>query len=61
MAELKENPRKVSLWQLLSMSTGYTSKYCQMVINNQRNQNAKGAKVIVEKYNELQKLLGNGE
>jgi len=57
MAELKENPRKVNLWQLLSSTTGYSKEYCRKVIKGERNADAKGAKVILEKYNELSKLL----
>lgn len=60
MSELKENPRKVNLWQLLASTTGYSRSYCKKVMKNERDQNAKGAKVIVEKYNELQKMLSNG-
>lgn len=59
MNELKDNPRKVNLWQLLSTTTGYSKKYCQMVIQGERNQDAKGAKVILEKYEELNKFLSN--
>lgn len=59
MAELKENPRKTNLWQLLSTTTGFSKDYCKKVINGDRSQESKGGKMIVEKYNELQKLLGN--
>ena len=59
MAELKENPRKVNLWQLLSSTTGYSKTYCKKVIEGERNKEAKGAQKIIEKYNELSKVLGN--
>lgn len=59
MAELKENPRKVNLWQMLSDKTGYSKVYCKKVIIGQRNAKAKGAQRIIEKYNELSKLLSN--
>lgn len=57
MAELKENPRETALWQLLHKTTGYSKVYCRKVIKGERNANAKGAKKIIEKYNELEKLL----
>lgn len=59
MAELKENPRKTNLWQLLSTTTGFSKDYCKKVIRGDRSQESKGGKKIVEKYNELQKLLVN--
>ena len=59
MAELKENPRKVNLWQLLSSTTGYSKTYCKKVIEGERNKEAKGAQKIIKKYNELSKLLLN--
>lgn len=57
MSTLAQNPRKVNLWQLLSSITGYSKTYCKKVIQGDRNADAKGAKVIIEKYNELSKLL----
>ena len=57
MSTLADNPRKVNLWQLLSSTTGYSKTYCKKVIQGDRNADAKGAKVILEKYNELSKLL----
>mgnify|MGYP003617586760 CR=1 FL=1 len=57
MSTLAQNPRKVNLWQLLSSTTGYSKTYCKKVIQGDRNADAKGAKVILEKYNELSKLL----
>ena len=59
MSTLAQNPRKVNLWQLLSSTTGYSKTYCKKVIQGDRNAEAKGAKVILEKYNELSKLLSN--
>lgn len=59
MAELKDNPRRTNLWQLLSTTTGYSKEYCRKVMTGKRNAEAKGGKKIVEKYNELQKMLSN--
>lgn len=59
MSTLAQNPRKVNLWQLLSSTTGYSKTYCKKVIEGERNADAKGAKKIIEKYNELSKVLGN--
>lgn len=59
MSELKDNPRKVNLWQLLSTTTGFSREYCRKVITGERNPEAKGAKVILEKYEELTKFLSN--
>lgn len=59
MSTLAQNPRKVNLWQLLSSTTGYSKTYCKKVIQGDRNADAKGAKVILEKYNELSKFLSN--
>ena len=57
MAELKENPRKVNLWQLLATTTGFSKSYCKKVIQGDRSSDAKGGKIIIDKYNELSKLL----
>ena len=59
MSSLADNPRKVNLWQLLSSTTGYSKTYCKKVIEGERNKEAKGAQKIIEKYNELSKVLGN--
>ena len=59
MSTLADNPRKVNLWQLLSTTTGYSKVYCRKVIQGERNKDAKGAQKIIEKYNELSKVLGN--
>jgi hypothetical protein len=57
MDNLIKDARKNSLWHLLSSTTGYSKIYCRKVLNNQRNQQAKGAKIIINKYNELKKVL----
>jgi hypothetical protein len=59
MNELKDNPRKVNLWQLLSTTTGYSKVYCRKVIQGERNKDSKGGQKIVNKYNELSKILSN--
>ena len=59
MSTLADNQRKVKLWQLLSTTTGYSKTYCKKVIEGERNKEAKGAQKIIEKYNELSKVLGN--
>ena len=59
MSTLAQNPRRVNLWQLLSSTTGYSKTYCKKVIEGERNADAKGAKKIIDKYNELSKILSN--
>lgn len=59
MNNLKDNPRKTNLWQLLSAATGYSKSYCQKVIKSERNPHAKGGKIIMIKYNKLQKFLSH--
>ena len=59
MSTLAENPRKTNLWLLLSTATGYSKTYCKKVIEGERSKEAKGAQKILEKYNEISKILGN--
>lgn len=59
MSTLAENPRKTNLWQLLSTTTGYSKGYCRKVIQGERSKDSKGGQKIVNKYNELSKLLSN--
>ena len=59
MSTLADNPRKVNLWQLLSITTGYSKVYCRKVIQGERSKDSKGGQKIVNKYNELSKLLSN--
>lgn len=59
MSTLADNPRKVNLWQLLSTTTGYSKVYCRKVIQGERSKDSKGGQKIVNKYNELSKLLSN--
>ena len=59
MSTLADNPRKTNLWQLLSTTTGYSKSYCKKVIEGSRNKDAKGAQKIIDKYNELTKILSN--
>ena len=59
MSTLSDNPRKVNLWQLLSTTTGYSKVYCRKVIQGERSKDSKGGQKIVNKYNELSKLLSN--
>ena len=60
MSTLADNPRKVNLWQLLSTTTGYSKVYCRKVIQGERSKDSKGGQKIVNKYNELSKILSNG-
>ncbi|HEX8577141.1 MAG TPA: hypothetical protein VF677_12675 [Flavobacterium sp.] len=59
MSDLVENARKNKIWYLLSSSTGYSRSYCKMVLKGDRNPDTKGGKKIIEKYNELKKLLSH--
>ena len=59
MSTLADNPRKVNLWQLLSTTTGYSKVYCRKVIQGERSKDSKGGQKIVNKYNELSKILSN--
>lgn len=59
MSTLAENPRKTNLWLMLSTTTGYSKVYCKKVIKGERNKDAKGAQIIINKYNELSKILKN--
>jgi hypothetical protein len=45
--------KKLGLWNILHYATGYSKSYCKKVVENRRNQEAKGAEVIMSKYNEF--------
>lgn len=59
MSEVLKKARKNKIWYLLHVSTGYSTTYCKKVIKNERNQDAKGAQIIVKKYKEICKILNN--
>jgi hypothetical protein len=45
--------KKLGLWNILHMATGYSKSYCKKVVESQRNQDAKGAEVIMAKFNDF--------
>lgn len=59
MSKLITDARKYKTWELLHSMTGMSKSYCKKVMINVRNQNTESAKLIVEKFNELEKILIN--
>lgn len=54
------SPRELKTWAWLSKATGFSASYCKKVVQGSRSQQSKGGKQIIEKYNELQKIVENG-
>ena len=59
MSILITQARKFKTWELLHSMTGKSKVYCKMVVKNERNQNSKAAKDIMEKFAELERILIN--
>ena len=57
MSKLITEARKYKTWELLHNMTGLSSSYCKKVMTNTRKKESKSAKLIVEKFNELEKML----
>lgn len=57
MSILIEQARKFKTWELLHSMTGMSKVYCKKVVISERKQESKAAKLIMEKYAELQKIL----
>ncbi|MFY8187517.1 MAG: hypothetical protein ACOVLC_06100 [Flavobacterium sp.] len=59
MSKLITDARKYKTWELLHSMTGMSKSYCKKVMINVRNQDSEAAKLIIEKFNELEKILIN--
>ena len=57
MSKLITEARKFKTWGLLSNMTGLSKSYCKKVMTGTREKDSIQAKLIVEKFNELEKLL----
>jgi len=57
MSKLISEARKFKTWELLHNMTGLSKSYCKKVMTETRRKDSKSAKLIVEKFNELEKLL----
>lgn len=57
--ETTAKKERVAAWALLAKATGYSAVYCRKVIDGDRSKTSKGGKVIMEKYEQLQKLVSN--
>lgn len=57
MSILITQARKFKTWELLHNMTGSSNVYCKKVVTNERNQKSKAAKLIMEKFAELEKML----
>lgn len=59
MSKLIEQARKFKTWELLHSMTGKSKVYCKKVVTNERKQDSTAAKLIMEKFAELEKILIN--
>lgn len=59
MSILIEQARKFKTWELLHSMTGMSKVYCKKVVINERKQDSTAAKLIMEKFAELEKILIN--
>lgn len=59
MSILIKQARKFKTWELLHSMTGKSKVYCKKVVTKERNQNSTTAKMIMEKFAELEKILTN--
>ncbi len=57
MSKLIIDARKFKTWELLSNMTGSSKSYCKKVVTKRREQKSAAAKLIVAKFNELEKML----
>lgn len=57
MSKLILEARKFKTWELLHSMTGYSKSYCKKVMNDTRKKDSAAAQLIVEKFNELEKIL----
>ncbi len=59
MSILIKQARKFKTWELLHSMTGKSKVYCKKVVTKERNQDSTAAKMIMEKFAELEKMLIN--
>jgi len=59
MSILIEQARKFKTWELLHSMTGKSKVYCKKVVTHERKQDSAAAKLIMEKFAELEKMLIN--
>jgi cyanate lyase len=59
MSILIKQARKFKTWELLHSMTGKSKVYCKKVVTNERKQDSTAAKLIMEKFAELEKILIN--
>jgi cyanate lyase len=57
MSILIEQARKFKTWELLHSMTGMSKVYCKKVVTNKLKQKSTAAKLIMEKFAELEKML----
>ncbi|CAM2900240.1 hypothetical protein [Flavobacterium frigoris] len=57
MSKLILEARKFKTWELLHNMTGLSRSYCKKVMIDTRKRDSDKAKLIVEKFNELEKML----
>lgn len=59
MSILITQARKFKTWELLHSMTGKSKVYCKQVVINEAKQKSKAAKLIMEKFVELERMLIN--
>lgn len=59
MSILITQARKFKTWELLHSMTGKSKVYCKKVVTKERKQDSTTAKMIMEKFAELEKMLIN--
>lgn len=57
MSKLILEARKFKTWELLHSMTGLSKSYCKKVMTETRKKDSAKAKLIVEKFNDLEKML----
>lgn len=57
MSSIIENARSNKIWYQLHKATGFSSSYCKKVVKGERKKKSKGAKIIIEKFNEISEIL----
>ena len=57
MSKLISEARKFKTWELLHNMTGLSKSYCKKVMTETRKKDSENAQLIVQKFNELEKML----
>ena len=57
MSKLISKARKFKTWELLHNMTGLSKSYCKKVMTETRKKDSENAQLIVQKFNELEKML----